>query len=63
MRNIGIVADGATDYQIFSRFIQCLLLNGGLSGTRFNVYKLRRQTLRDYVDRYWTSANKTKRRL
>ncbi|OCR01783.1 hypothetical protein BCD67_13745 [Oscillatoriales cyanobacterium USR001] len=58
MRNIGIVSDGATDYQIFSKFIKCLLLNGGLSGTGFNTYELRRQTLRDYVDRYWNSANK-----
>lgn len=58
MRNIGIVGDGETDREIFSKLIQCILLNSGLSGTSLNIYKLNRQTLRDYVDRYWDSATR-----
>ena len=58
MRNIGIVGDGPTDLDIFSKFIQCILFNVTLSDRSFNIYKLKRQKLRDYVDIYWKSANK-----
>ncbi len=59
MRNIGIVGDGETDRAIFEKFIQCVLLNGTFNTTSFNICKLSRQTVRDYVDRYWKSATRS----
>ncbi|NJM59313.1 MAG: hypothetical protein HC849_02475 [Oscillatoriales cyanobacterium RU_3_3] len=58
MRNIGIVGDGPTDLDIFSKFIQSVLMNGTSNEESFNICKLRRQKLRDYIDIYWRAATK-----
>ncbi|MDM8551322.1 hypothetical protein QUF72_14655 [Desulfobacterales bacterium HSG2] len=50
-RNVGIVGDGATDRLVFLK-LATIILSGGI-----NQVELRRQNIRDAIDRYWKDAS------
>lgn len=57
-RKVGIIGGGPTDRKIFGKIVQCLLLQDA-SETGVKVIELKRQNIRDFVDRYWKEASKT----
>lgn len=59
-RNLGIIADGGTDHEIFQKIAECVLLGEEYleSTTYLNVVPLIRRSLRDHIDRYWIEASK-----
>ena len=58
-RRIGIIGDGPTDRKIFSKIAQCLLRSDDGEIESLQIIELKRQNIRDYVDRYWRTADKT----
>jgi hypothetical protein len=50
-RNIGIIADGGSDYAIFKRIVECIIEGNYSSPSEVNFVELRNQSIRDYVDR------------
>lgn len=52
-RNIGVVADGPTDRLIFLKIAESIL------SEEMNQIELRRQSIRDAIDKYWAEANRT----
>lgn len=57
-RNVGIIADGGSDYAIFKCMIKCIIEGNYSSPSEVNFVELRRQSIRDYVDRYWKNTKK-----
>ena len=58
-RNVAIIADGGSDYAIFKRIIECIIEGNYSSPSEVNFVELRNQSIRDYVDRYWTNTKKS----
>ncbi|MBM4031589.1 MAG: hypothetical protein FJ291_07365 [Planctomycetes bacterium] len=52
-RYIGVVGDGGTDREILGCVVQHVLQEGGAEGQPLMVVHLRRQNMRDYLDKYW----------
>lgn len=50
--NVGIIGDGATDYQILLKMVECAV------PWDVNGYELGRQSFRDAVDRYWRDSDR-----
>jgi hypothetical protein len=57
-RNIGIIADGATDIAIFKKICECILSHPSDNNFTLNYIELKRQTIHDYVDRYCRETKK-----
>jgi hypothetical protein len=58
-RNIGIIGDGPTDLQIFGEITKCVLEDAAQHGNSFtNIIELKRNSIRDSLDRYWNEASK-----
>jgi hypothetical protein len=55
-RNIGIIADGHTDYTIIQHILESILSGNYSSPSELEFVELRRQSIRDYVDRYWRDS-------
>lgn len=51
-RNIGIIADGGSDYTILRHIVESILEGNYSSPSELEFVELRRQSIRDYVDRY-----------
>ncbi len=56
-RNIGIISDGPTDWLIFRKLVETIV-GEKQSNTTLNFVKLKRQSLRDQIDRYWQEASR-----
>lgn len=51
--NVGVIGDGATDYRILLKIVECVI------PWYVNEYELRGQSFRDAVDRYWSDSGRT----
>jgi hypothetical protein len=51
-RNIGIIGDGATDLEIFSKTVECILLNNTSRLLDFKCTKLTQRSLHNSVEHY-----------
>jgi len=58
--NLGIVGDGPTDHQVFSKFVECILFEEALSNLQCRTIPLVRQSIHDPVDKYIRHASKNK---
>lgn len=52
MRHVGIIGDGETDYRVFRKIVETLLVN------EVKIVELRRQTLHDAIEKYWKNTRK-----
>ena len=55
-RNIGIIADGGSDYTIIRHIVESILSGNYSSPSELEFVELRRQSIRDSVDRYWRDS-------
>lgn len=55
-RNIGIIADGGSDYTIIQHIVESILSGNYSSPSELKFVELRRQSIRDYVDKYWRDS-------
>lgn len=58
MRRVGIIGDGETDYRVFKKIVETVLLEKKNSEKEIEVIWLERQTLHDDVDKYWRKNTK-----
>jgi len=58
-RNIGIIFDGSTDYEIISKLVEVILTDDISAPSELNFIKLR-QSLRDSIDTYWRKTTTSK---
>ena len=56
-RNIGIISDGPTDWLIFRKLVETIVREKQ-PNTTLNFVQLKRQSLRDQIDRYWQEASR-----
>ena len=58
-RNVGIIADGGSDIAIFRTLLDRILSANRSTPSQLEFIELRRQTVRDSLDKYWREASRS----
>ncbi|TAE58309.1 MAG: hypothetical protein EAZ87_13985 [Nostocales cyanobacterium] len=56
--NVGIVGDGLTDYKVFGKIVECILLEENSDFVTVNVIPLIRKNIFDHVQKYKNACKK-----
>ena len=56
--NVGIVGDGLTDYKVFGKIVECILLEEISENIKFDIIPLIRKNIFDHVQKYKNACRK-----
>jgi hypothetical protein len=56
--NVGIVGDGLTDYKVFGKIVECILLEEISENVKFDIIPLIRKNIFDHVQKYKNACRK-----
>ena len=55
---MGIVGDGPTDYKVFGKIVECILLEEISENVKFDIIPLIRKNIFDHVQKYKNACRK-----